>query len=126
MMLVSALFGTLALLLTASGIFAVVLHTVNQRLPEIGVRMALGAGRADIAALLLRYGLRIIVAGVALGLTITWAVSRSLQSLVFEVQPTDASTWSMGVGVLAVAVVLACVIPIRRATRVDAAALLRA
>ena len=126
MMLVSALFGSLALLLTASGIFAVVLHTVNRRLPEIGVRMALGAGRRDIAALLLRYGARITVFGVSLGLALTWAASRSLQSLVFEVTATDAPTWAAGIGVLVAAVLAACVIPIRRATRYDAAALLRA
>jgi predicted permease len=126
MMVVSALFGSLTLLLTASGIFAVVLHTVNRRLPEIAVRMALGASRRDIAALVLRYGIRITVFGVSLGLTLAWAASRSVQSLVFEVKPTDASTWAAGVGILVIAVLAACIVPIRRATRYDAAALLRA
>jgi ABC-type antimicrobial peptide transport system permease subunit len=88
--------------------------------------MALGASRADIAGLLLRYGLRIIVGGVSLGLTLTWVTSRSLGSLVFEVKPTDGPTWAIGVAVLIASVLLACVFPIRRALRFDAARLFRA
>jgi putative ABC transport system permease protein len=125
LMLVAALFGSLALLLTASGIFGVVLHTVNQRLPEIGVRIALGASQADITSLLLRYGLRIIAGGVALGLTLSWVASRSLGTLVFEVTPTDPLTWAVSVAVLMASVLLACAFPIRRARRVDAARLFR-
>jgi putative ABC transport system permease protein len=126
LMLVAALFGSLALLLTASGIFGVVLHTVNQRLPEIGVRIALGASQADITNLLLQYGLRIIAGGVALGLTLSWVASRGLGKLVFEVKPTDPSTWAVSVTVLVVSVLLACAIPIRRARQFDAARLFRA
>jgi predicted permease len=125
LMPVAALFGSLALLLSASGIFGVVLHTVNQRLPEIGVRIALGASQADITGLLLRYGLRIIAGGVALGLTLSWVASRSLGTLVFEVKPTDPSTWAVSVAVLVASVLLACVIPIRRARCFDAARLFR-
>jgi predicted permease len=125
MMLVSALFGALALALTATGIFGTMLHTVNQRLPEMGVRVALGASRARIAWLVFGYGLRVLTAGAALGLTLTWAVSRSLRALLFEVTGTDAFTYAAGVAVIAVAVVVACLVPARRAVRFDPSRLLR-
>jgi ABC-type antimicrobial peptide transport system permease subunit len=125
LMLVAALFGSLALLLTATGIFGVVLHTVNQRLPEIGVRIALGARQADITTLLLLYGLRIIAGGIALGLTLSWLASRSLGTLLFEVKPTDPSTWAISLAVLVASVLLACAFPIHRARCFDAARLFR-
>ena len=81
MMLVAGLFGGLALTLTTMGIFGVMLHTVNQRLAEMGVRIAFGARRSDIVGLVLGYGFRLLGSGVALGLTLAWAVSRSMQSL---------------------------------------------
>ena len=126
MMLVSSLFGALTLLLTMSGIFGIVLHTVTQRLPEIGVRMALGADRRDVAHLLLGYAGRIIVSGLALGTTIAWAASRLLRSLVFGVTPTDPATYAMSIALLVVCVLVACVVPIRRAMRFDPTTLLRA
>jgi putative ABC transport system permease protein len=125
MMLVATLFGGLALVLTTIGIFGVMLHTVTQRLPEMGVRVALGANRLDIARLVLGYGLRVLAAGLALGLTLTWAATRSLQSLLFELKPTDLSTYAAGAGILACAVFFACALPIRRAVSFDAARLLR-
>jgi putative ABC transport system permease protein len=125
MMLVAALFGTLALLLTTIGIFGMMLHTVNQRLPEMGVRIALGATRFDIARLVFGYGGRVLAGGLALGLTLTWVASRALRSLLFELKPTDLPTYAMGVSVLAVAVVLACVVPVRRAISFDPARLFR-
>jgi ABC-type antimicrobial peptide transport system permease subunit len=119
MMLVSALFGALALLLTMSGIFGIVLHTVTQRLPEIGVRMALGANRGNVARLLLAYAGRIIIGGIALGTTAAWAASRTLTSLVFGVTPTDPATYAVSIGLLVVSVLAACATPIRRAMRFD-------
>jgi predicted permease len=125
MMLVSALFGALTLLLTMSGIFGIVLHTVTQRLPEIGVRMALGADRADVARLLFGYAGRIIIAGLTLGTTVAWAASRTLQALLFGVTPTDPATYAMSIAVLVACVLAACVVPIRRAMRFDPTTLLR-
>jgi putative ABC transport system permease protein len=125
MMLVAGLFGALALVLTTIGIFGMMLHTVNQRLPEMGVRVALGATRFDIARLVFGYGGRVLVAGLALGLTLTWVASRALRSLLFELKPTDLPTYAVGVSVLAVAVVLACVVPARRALSFDPARLFR-
>jgi predicted permease len=126
MMLVATLFGGLALVLTTIGIFGVMLHTVTQRLPEMGVRVALGAGRGDIARLVMGYGLRVLVTGLALGLTLTWVASRSLGSMLFELTPTDLPTYAGGVVALAVAVMLACLIPLRRAVSFDPARLFRA
>jgi predicted permease len=126
MMLVSALFGALTLLLTMSGIFGIVLHTVTQRLPEIGVRIALGADRGDVARLLFGYAGRIIAGGVALGTTIAWASARALSAFVFGVTPTDPTTYALSIALLVLCVVAACVIPIGRAVRSDPTKLLRA
>lgn len=125
MMVVATLFGALALVLTTTGIFGVVLHTINQRLPEVGVRVALGATRADVRRLVFGYGLRVLAGGLALGLTLAWAASRTLRSMLFEVTPTDVPTYAIGVAILALAVLAACVVPARRAVRFDAARLLR-
>lgn len=125
MMLVSVLFGALALLLTMSGIFGIVLHTVTQRLPEIGVRMALGADRGDIARLLFAYAGRIIIGGITLGTAAAWAASRTVRSLVFGVTPTDPTTYVMSVVLLIACVFAACALPIRRAMRFDPTTLLR-
>jgi ABC-type antimicrobial peptide transport system permease subunit len=125
MMVVATLFGALALVLTTTGIFGVMLHTVNQRLPELGVRIALGATRGDITRLVFGYGFRVLTTGLALGLTFTWAASRTLRSVLFELAPTDIPTHIGGVAILALAVLGACVIPARRAARFDPARLFR-
>jgi putative ABC transport system permease protein len=125
MMLVATLFGGLALVLTTIGIFGVMLHTVNQRLPELGIRIALGASRGNIARLVLGDGVRVLLAGLALGLTLAWVASRSLRSLLFELTPTDLPTYAAGSLMLAGAVLLACLFPLRRAVAFDAARLFR-
>lgn len=125
MMLVAGLFGGLALTLTTLGIFGIVLHTVNQRLAEMGVRIAFGARRADIVRLVFGYGFRLLWPGVALGLTLAWAVSQSMQSLLFGLSPTDPATHAGAVVILAIAVLAACLVPVRRALSVDAARLFR-
>jgi predicted permease len=125
LMLVSTLFGALTLLLAMSGIFGIVLHTVTQRMPEIGVRIALGASRGDVARLLFGYAGRIIVGGVALGTTIAWASARALKPFVFGVTPTDAATYAMSIAMLVACVLASCVIPIRQALRCDPTKLLR-
>lgn len=125
MMLVAGLFGGLALTLTTIGIFGIVLHTVNQRLAEMGVRIAFGARRADIVRLVFGYGFRLLWPGVALGLTLAWAVSRSMQSLLFGLAPTDLPTHAGAVVILVIAVLAACLVPVRRALSVDAARLFR-
>jgi hypothetical protein len=125
MMLVAGLFGGLALTLTTMGIFGIILHTVNQRMAEMGVRIAFGARRADIVRLVFGYGFRLLWPGVALGLTLAWAVSRSMQSLLFGLAPTDLPTHAGAVVILVIAVLAACLVPLRRALSVDPARLFR-
>jgi ABC-type antimicrobial peptide transport system permease subunit len=125
MMLVASLFGAIALALTTIGIFGVMLHTVTERLPEMGVRMALGATRGDVMRLVAGHAARVVAGGVALGLVLTWAATRGLGSLLFELKPTDARTYAFGAAVLAAAACAACLVPVRRAAGVDPAELLR-
>jgi predicted permease len=112
-------FGVLALVLAAIGVYGVTSYTTNQRTHEIGVRLALGASRADVLRLILRRGILLTVLGLVLGLGMSFGVTRFLQSLLLGVSSTDALTFA-GVALLLSAVVLvACFIPARRAMRVD-------
>jgi putative ABC transport system permease protein len=120
-----AVFALIAMLLASIGIYGVTAHAVGQRTQEVGVRMALGAQRADVLLLMLRQHLRPALVGVVLGLAGAIAISRFLQSLVFGVAPTDPTTFIvMGLALLSVSVA-ACWIPARRATKVDALVALR-
>jgi len=112
-------FGLIALTLATIGIYGVMVYAVAQRTREIGIRMALGAQSLDVVKLVLRNGMTMAVIGVALGMSGAWALTRLLASLLFEVTATDATTFAIvSVGLLAVALV-ACLIPARRATKVD-------
>jgi putative ABC transport system permease protein len=118
-LLLLGLFGALALLLSAAGIYGVTAYTVAQRTQEIGIRRALGAQNGDVVRLVLRQGMAAVLSGVALGLASALAAAQMLQSLLFEVSVTDPVTFGV-VSVLLVAVaLLACWIPARRATKVD-------
>jgi putative ABC transport system permease protein len=118
-MLLLAGFAALALLLGAVGIYGVVTYSVNQRTHEIGVRMALGATSRDVLRLIVGQGMRLILFGVALGLGGAYLSTRALERLLFGVSATDPVTFA-GVALLLSAIAfLACLIPARRATRVD-------
>ena len=118
-------FAAIAMLLASIGIYGVTAHAVNQRTQEVGLRMALGAQRSDVLTLILRQHLRPALIGVALGLAGSLALARYLQSMVYGVGATDPLTLiAMGLTLLTVAVA-ACLIPARRATRVDALVALR-
>src|SRR6266511_2148661 len=111
-------FGALALLLSAAGIYGVTAYTVAQRTQEIGIRRALGAQNGDVLRLALRQSMGAALLGIAVGLAIALAATQLLQSLLFEVSVTDPLTFGV-VSVLLVAVALmACWIPARRATQV--------
>jgi putative ABC transport system permease protein len=113
------LFGALALVLAASGVYAVLAYSVTQRRREIGVRLALGAQRGNVFGLIIRQGLLLVIIGVFLGLAASLALTRVLQSLLYAVPPTDALTF-VAVGLMLIAVaILACWLPARRATQVD-------
>ncbi len=118
--------GSLGLLLTALGMFATVSYAVSMRTREIGLRMALGAQRADVVRLVVRQGLWLTGAGAVVGLAGAVASTRLLQSLLFETSPTDPVTFAAVLALVAGTTVLACWLPARKATRVDPNIALRA
>lgn len=112
-------FGLLALLLAAIGIYGVIAHSVAQRTREIGIRIALGAGAGDVMRLILRQGFCLALAGVIVGVGAALALTRLMSSLLYSVSPTDPLTFAFSSMVLAAVALGACLVPARRATRVD-------
>ena len=119
-------FAAAAVLLAAIGLYGVVSYGVALRTREVGVRVALGAQRADVVRLVLTGGLKLVVLGVAGGLAAAAASTRLLATLVFGVRPIDPLTFAAAAGLLTLVALLAHWVPIRRALRVDPAAALRA
>jgi putative ABC transport system permease protein len=122
----AAAFAVLALILAAIGIYGVMAYAVSQRTTEIGVRMALGATSGEVFRLVVADGLRVAALGIALGIGGSMLVARSLTTLLFGVQPGDPATFAATAGVLLLVAAAACVVPARRATRVDPMVALRA
>jgi putative ABC transport system permease protein len=117
--LLIGLFAGVALVLALVGLYGVLAYSVSRRTHEIGLRMALGAQRADILKQVVGQGMLLVVIGVVIGSGASYWLTRFLQGFLFEVTPTDPVTF-VGVAVLLTAVaLLACYIPARRATRVD-------
>ncbi len=119
------LFAGLALAITATGIAGVIAFSVGQRLPEFGIRLALGARPGEIVSMVLRQGMTLVAAGLALGLVGALALTRLLSSLLFGVAPTDIPTLSGVLLLLASVAAAACFVPARRATSADPIGALR-
>jgi predicted permease len=118
-MLVVGIFASAALVLATIGLYGIVAFTVSQRSREIGVRLALGAPARGIVRAVLWRGVALAAAGVALGAVAAYGVAGGLRAILFETEPTDAPTFlALGALLIAVAAV-ACVVPARRASRVD-------
>ena len=112
-------FGVVALLLAAIGIYGVMAYSVNQRTREIGIRLALGAHTKDILGWVLKQGMLLTVGGLTVGLVAAFVLTRLLRSMLFDIAATDAITYAALAALLALVALVACYIPARRATRVD-------
>jgi putative ABC transport system permease protein len=120
-----SLFGMIGLVLTMTGVYGLVSYTVAQRTQEIGIRMALGATRQTVLRLVVRQGIVLAAAGIVIGLAGSYALSKLIATLLFNVKPTDVATFVASGLVLLVATFLASYIPARRATKVDPIVALR-
>ena len=118
-MLVVGLFAALALVLSAVGIYGVMAYAVSRRVHEIGVRMALGAGASQVLKLVLKDGMTLALAGIAVGLLGAFALTRLMASLLFGIGAKDPVTFISVAAFLALVAFIACYIPARRATKVD-------
>ncbi len=114
-----SIFGACALVLAAVGIYGVMAFSVERRTQEIGIRMALGSGQNGVLKLILTQGLRQLGLGLAVGLVLAFGLSRLLASVLFEVEPGDPPTFALVALVLSAVATMACLIPARRAARVD-------
>ena len=119
-------FAGVAMVLAMAGVYSVMAYTVSQRIPELGVRVALGATPASIMRLILAQGGKLAAAGLALGLALSLLSTRMLEGLLFGVPPRDPMTLALVTVAIAVAMLLATYIPGRRAVRVDPMTALRA
>ncbi|HEY4099820.1 MAG TPA: ABC transporter permease [Gemmatimonadales bacterium] len=118
-LLVLGVFAGLALLIAAIGLYGAMSYQVTQRIREMGIRMALGASGGAVQRMIMAQGLGLVGAGCAVGLVISLALTRVMQSLLFGVGARDATTFAVASGVLAVVAGVACYIPARRVTVVD-------
>jgi putative ABC transport system permease protein len=118
-------FGAVALLLASVGVYGVLSYSVSQRTQEIGVRMALGAGRRDVLRLILGQGVRLAAIGIVLGLLGAFGTTHFLKSVLYNVTPTDPFSFTVVAGFLTLVAVAASYVPARRAMAVDPLVALR-
>lgn len=118
-MLLLGAFAVIALILTGVGIYGVISYSVAQRTQEIGVRIALGAQSRDVMTLVMKNGMSLVLMGIVIGLAGSFALTRWMASLLFEISATDSLTFMLTALLLTAIALLACWIPARRATKVD-------
>lgn len=124
-MVLLAAFGALSLILAAVGIYGVVSYSVTQRTHEIGIRVALGAGRGDVLRIVFAQSLKWVFAGIVVGLGASFGATRLLATLLYRISPTDPRVLSASAVLLISVALLATYIPARRAMRVDPVIALR-
>jgi putative ABC transport system permease protein len=120
-----SVFAALALALAVTGVYGVLSYSVSQRTHEVGIRMALGAGRSDVLRLFMQQGMRLVLVGLVIGLGGAFVLTRLMSSLLFGVSATDKVTFILVALGLTIAGVCACYLPARRATKVDPLVALR-
>jgi putative ABC transport system permease protein len=120
------IFGGIALLLAVVGVYGVKAYAVERRTREIGIRVALGAGRQEVLSLILRQGVLQTAVAVGVGLGLSLAAGRVLSTMLFPVSPADPLSLIAAAGLLSSAALIACYVPARRATRVSPLTALRA
>jgi putative ABC transport system permease protein len=113
-------FGLLALSLASIGLFGVISHSVAQRAGEIGVRIALGAGRRDVVTMVIGQSLRVTGVGIGLGLLAAAALTRLIEGFLYGVRPLDPTTFAAVAAIFVAVALAACILPARRAARLDA------
>ena len=114
-----SLFAGLALVLAIVGIYGVMSYSVTQRTHEIGIRMAIGARPRDVFAMVLGHGMKLTLIGVGIGLVLAFVLTRLMETMLFGVAPTDATTYGAISVLLVLVALLACYLPGRRATKVE-------
>ena len=119
------LFAGIALLLAAIGIYGLIAYSVAQRTPEIGVRIALGATRADVMRMVIREGMSLGATGIIVGLCGAYGFTRLLRTMMFGIGVTDSLSFGMAAAGIAFVVLLATFVPVLRATRISPVAALR-
>jgi putative ABC transport system permease protein len=120
-----AIFAGMAVALATIGLYGVMSYSVLQRTHEIGIRMALGAQRRDVLALVVRQGMALTALGIAVGLAAAFALTRLMSSLLFGVSATDLATFALLSTLLMLVALLACWLPAKRASSVDPMVALR-
>jgi ABC-type antimicrobial peptide transport system permease subunit len=114
-----SIFAGLALLLATTGIYGVMTYSVNQRKHEIGVRMALGARHGSVHSLILKPGMKLLLIGIVIGLAGSFALTRVLRTYLYGINHTDIITFAITTILQVVAGLAACLLPARKATKVD-------